>query len=161
MIRKILFAITIVSSLHGAAQEKGAITQEMLNGFKAGYENNTANRARHNALNAAGIEKLAYNEKVRNKFDDHFSHKVETKGITDQKSSGRCWLFTGLNVLRSQAMAKHNLPKLTFSQNYNFFFDQLEKANLFLQGVIDTSDKPMEDRQVEWLFQNPIADGGT
>ncbi len=161
MFKRILIAFLATTALQAVAEEKGAITPEMLSGFKAGYENNAANRARHNALNAAGIEKLAYNEKVRNKFDDHFSHKVETKGITDQKSSGRCWLFTGLNVLRSQAMANHNLPKLTFSQNYNFFFDQLEKANLFLQGVIDTSERPMEDRQVEWLFQNPIADGGT
>lgn len=161
MMKKIAIILLALSALQVMADEKGAITPEMLNGFKAGYENNSANRARHNAMNAAGIEKLAYNEKVRNKFDDHFSHKVETKGITDQKSSGRCWLFTGLNVLRSQAMAKHDLQKLTFSQNYNFFFDQLEKANLFLQGVIDTSDRPMEDRQVEWLFQNPISDGGT
>lgn len=161
MLRKIILTVTLAACLHSVAEEKGAITAEMLNGFKAGYENNAANKARHNALNAVGIEKLAFNEKVRNNFDDHFSHKVETKGITDQKSSGRCWLFTGLNVLRAQAIAKHNLPKLTFSQNYNFFFDQLEKANLFLQGVIDTSDRPMEDRQVEWLFQNPISDGGT
>ena len=161
MIRKILLTLTVAASLQAAADDKGAISPEMLSEFKASYQDNAANRARHNALNAAGIEKLAFNEKVRNKFDDHFSHKVETKGITNQKSSGRCWLFTGLNVLRAQAMAKHDLPKLTFSQNYNFFFDQLEKANLFLQGVIDTSELPMEDRQVEWLFQNPISDGGT
>ena len=161
MIRKFLLTLTITATLQAAADDKGAITPEMLSGFKASYENNAANKARHNALNAAGIDKIAFNEGVRNKVDDNFSHKVETKGITDQKSSGRCWLFTGLNVLRSQAMAKHDLPKLTFSQNYNFFFDQLEKANLFLQGVIDTADKPMEDRQVEWLFQNPISDGGT
>lgn len=161
MIRRILLTLTLAAAMQAAADDKGAISPEMLGTFKASYQDNAANRARHNALNAAGIEKLAFNEKVRNKFDDHFSHKVETKGITDQKSSGRCWLFTGLNVLRAQAMAKHNLPKLTFSQNYNFFYDQLEKANLFLQGVIDTSDRPMEDRQVEWLFQNPISDGGT
>lgn len=161
MLKRIILGLCAVAVLQAVADDKGAITPEMLSGFKASYQNNAANKARHNALNAATIDKLAYNEGVRNNFDDHFSHKVETKGITDQKSSGRCWLFTSLNMLRSQAMAKHNLPKLTFSQNYNFFYDQLEKANLFLQGVIDTSDKPMEDRQVEWLFQNPIADGGT
>ena len=161
MIRKLILVLTVAGALQAAADNKGGISPEMLEGFKASYEDNAANRARHNALNAAGIDKIAFNEGVRNRFDDHFSNKVETKGITDQKSSGRCWLFTGLNVLRSQAMAQHDLPKLTFSQNYNFFFDQLEKANLFLQAVIDTSDKPMEDRQVEWLFQNPISDGGT
>ena len=161
MIKRIAIATLTAVSIQASADNKGAITPEMLEDFKSSYIDNAANRARHNALNAAGIDALAFNEKVRNKFDDHFSHKVETKGITDQKSSGRCWLFTGLNVLRSQVMASHSLPQLTFSQNYNFFYDQLEKANLFLQGVIDTSDLPMENRQVEWLFQNPIADGGT
>ena len=57
-------------------------------------------------------------------------------------------------------MSQHNLPKLELSQNYNFFWDQLEKANLFLQGVIDTSDRPMDDKTVDWLFANPLSDGG-
>ncbi len=159
--KQTLIAIATVAALSAVAQTNGAISDDMLFKFKSQYENNSANKVRRNALNAAAIDKIAYNGEVRNHFDDHFSHKVETKGITDQKSSGRCWLFTSLNMLRSQAMAKHNLPKLTFSQNYNFFYDQLEKANLFLQSVIDTSDAPMDDRQVEWLFQNPISDGGT
>ena len=161
MLRQLIIATALGAALAGAADTPGAISPEMLSDFKASYQNNGANRAIHNALNAAGINKLAFNEKVRNKFDDNFSHKVETQGITDQKSSGRCWLFTSLNLLRAQAMSEHGMPALTFSQNYNFFFDQLEKSNLFLQAVIDTSDRPMEDRQVEWLFQNPISDGGT
>ena len=81
-------------------------------------------------------------------------------GITDQQQSGRCWLFTGLNVLRAQMMAKYGLDEMEFSQNYCFFYDQLEKANLFLQGIIDTREKPMDDKMVEWLFRNPISDGG-
>ena len=75
--------------------------------------------------------------------------------------AGRCWLFTGLNVMRAKAIDKYNLGSFEFSQTYPFFFDQLEKANLFLQGVIDTSDKPMNDKMVEWLFRNPLSDGGT
>ena len=159
--RQTIAAIALAATLCAAAQTEGSITPDMLSRFKSEYQDNAANRARRNALNGASIDKIAYNGDVRNHFDDHFSHKVETKGITDQKSSGRCWLFTSLNMLRSQAMREHNLPKLTFSQNYNFFFDQLEKSNLFLQSVIDTSDRDMADRQVEWLFQNPISDGGT
>lgn len=159
--RHTVLAITLAASIAAFAQSDGAISGQLLAKFKTEYQDNAANKARRNALNAAAIDKIAYNGEVRNRFDDHFSHKVETKGITDQQQSGRCWLFTSLNMLRAQAMKEHNLPKLTFSQNYNFFFDQLEKANLFLQAVIDTSDSPMEDRQVEWLFQNPISDGGT
>jgi bleomycin hydrolase len=85
---------------------------------------------------------------------------VKTKGITDQKSSGRCWLFTGLNVLRAKMIDKYELPGMEFSQSYLFFYDQLEKANLFLQGVIDTRKLPFEDRKVDWLFSNPLSDGG-
>ena len=75
-------------------------------------------------------------------------------------SSGRCWLFSGLNVLRAQMIAKYNLGAFQFSQNYCFFYDQLEKSNLFLQSVIDSADKPFDDKYVEWLFKNPISDGG-
>ena len=77
---------------------------------------------------------------AKNNFDTYFSNKVNSKGITNQKSSGRCWLFTGLNVIRAQVIAKYNLPEFELSQNYNFFWDQLEKANLFLQGIIDTRE---------------------
>lgn len=161
MTRKFFLAMALATALSSSAEKTGAITPEMLDCFKASYQDNASNRAIHNALNATGINKIAFNEKVRNNFDDHFSHKVKTQGITDQKASGRCWLFTSLNMLRAQAMAEHDLPQLTFSQNYNFFYDQLEKANLFLQSVIDTSDLPMTDRQVEWLFKNPLSDGGT
>ena len=113
-----------------------------------------------NAVSDNSIDKVAANPDAKNGFDTHFSHRVPSKGITDQKRSGRCWLFTGLNVLRSQMMKNHEMPELKLSQNYNFFFDQLEKSNLFLQGVIDYADRPMDDRMVEWLFRNPLSDGG-
>ena len=93
-------------------------------------------------------------------YDTHFSHEVKSKGITNQQRSGRCWLFTGLNVLRAKVIARYNLGDFQFSQNYCFFYDQLEKSNLFLQGVIDNARKPMDDRLVEWLFKHPISDGG-
>lgn len=150
-----------VSAKTSQPANNGAITSEMLAGFRSKYNADAANKARHNALNAAEIDKLSFVGENRNNFCDRFSHRVETKGITDQKSSGRCWLFTSLNVLRAQAMKEHNLPQLTFSHIYGFFFDQLEKSNLFLQGVIDTADKPMDDRQVSWLFKSPVSDGGT
>ena len=84
-----------------------------------------------------------------------------SKAVTDQKSSGRCWMFTGMNVLRNQAIRKHKLPEnFQFSQAYLFFYDQLEKSNLFLQAMIDTYKKPIDDQEVQWLFKNPIGDGG-
>ena len=94
-------------------------------------------------------------------IDTHFSHEVKTVGRTNQKSSGRCWLFTGLNVLRASTIERFDLGNFQFSQNYCFFYDQLEKANLFLQAVIDTRSKPFDDRTVDWLSSHPISDGGT
>lgn len=111
-------------------------------------------------MSGTSIAVLARNQERLANFDTNFSDKVVSKGITDQKRSGRCWLFTGLNVLRAQMIAKYGLDEMTFSHNYCFFYDQLEKANLFLQGIIDTRNKPMDDKMVEWLFKNPIGDGG-
>ena len=128
--------------------------------ISAAYEGNAADKALHNALNAAPIGALAASADNPAMIDTHFSYEVKTKGRTDQKSSGRCWLFTGLNVLRAKMIATHDLGTFTFSQNYLFFYDQLEKANLFLQGIIDTRNLPLEDRKVDWLLSNPLGDGG-
>ena len=125
-----------------------------------GYEGTGADKAIKNALATTPINTLAINSENAAMIDTHFSDRVKTKGHTDQKSSGRCWLFTGLNVLRAKMITQHDLGSFTFSQNYVFFYDQLEKANLFLQGIIDTRKLPDDDREVDWLFSNPIGDGG-
>ncbi len=143
-----------------AGNPKGGISADMLKEISAAYEGNAADKALRNALNSTPINVLAASTDRIAMIDTHFSHQVVTKGRTDQKSSGRCWLFTGLNVLRSRMIQKHDLGAFTFSQNYLFFYDQLEKANLFLQGVIDTKELPLEDRKVDWLLANPIGDGG-
>ena len=143
-----------------AGNPKGGISAEMLAKISEGYEGNAADKALRNALATTSIGTLAMNAENAAMIDTHFSDRVKTKGITDQKSSGRCWLFTGLNVLRAKMIDKYELPGMEFSQNYLFFYDQLEKANLFLQGVIDTKDLPFEDRKVDWLFSNPLSDGG-
>lgn len=138
----------------------GGISAEMLTEIRKGYEGTASDKAVRNALNAAAINVLAANSENIAMIDTHFSDEVKTKGRTNQKSSGRCWLFTGLNVLRSRMIDKYDLGAFTFSQNYVFFYDQLEKANLFLQGVIDTKELSFDDRKVDWLFRNPIGDGG-
>lgn len=146
------------------AQEaaKGGITAEMLASFrKAQTTDKAATTALRNALAGTSINQLATNPNNPDANDTYFSNEVPSKGITDQQSSGRCWLFTGLNVMRAQMIKDHNLGEFQFSQSYCFFYDQLEKANLFLQAVIDNANKPMDDKLVEWLFKNPLSDGGT
>jgi Aminopeptidase C len=144
----------------GAQAQQGGITQDMLNQIKSSYKHTPADKAIYNAMAETSIAVLAKNHENLANFDTNFTNKVVSHGITDQQQSGRCWLFTGLNVLRAQMMAKYGLDEMEFSQNYCFFYDQLEKANLFLQGIIDTREKPMDDKMVEWLFRNPISDGG-
>ncbi len=143
-----------------AGAPEGGISAEMLEKISQGYEGDADDRAIRNALAGTSIGTLAINAENAAMIDTHFSDRVKTKGITDQQSSGRCWLFTGLNVLRAKMIDKYDLPGMEFSQNYLFFYDQLEKANLFLQGIIDTKELPFEDRKVDWLFSNPLSDGG-
>ncbi len=157
--------ITIVAlaltGVGAAAQQSGGITPEMLTEIEKGYQGSAADKAIRNALNTASVAVLAANADNAAMIDTEFSDRVKTVGITDQKSSGRCWLFTGLNVLRAAAIEKYDLGDFQFSQSYCFFYDQLEKANLFLQAVIDTREKAFDDREVDWLFSNPLSDGGT
>ncbi len=143
-----------------AAAPDGGITPRMFEDIKSSYKGTATDRAIYNAISNNEINSLAVNTASKRSLDNHFSHRVPSKGITNQKKSGRCWLFTGLNVLRAQMMAEHNLPELKLSQNYNFFFDQLEKSNLFLQGVIDNAGDPMDSKMNDWLFHNPLSDGG-
>lgn len=160
---KKLFTLTLAVMSFGvvcAQQDKGGISDDMLQQLRTEHVASQAEKAARNALAHNPIPELAANADNMVMIDTHFSHRVKTKGITDQQQSGRCWLFTGLNVLRAKMIDEQQLPSMEFSQNYLFFYDQLEKCNLFLQAVIDTRHLPMEDRQVEWLFKNPLSDGG-
>ncbi len=156
------FIATALLSIGATAQtNNGGIDAKMLNELKESYNPTTAEKALQNVMLSNSIKVLSLNQDNLNELDTYFSHSVPSKGITDQKSSGRCWLFTGMNVLRAKMIASEDLGAFEFSQVYNFFYDQLEKSNLFLQGVIDTRKKPYDDRTVEWLFKNPLSDGGT
>ena len=159
--RKAILAILLAApAMMAQAQTAGGgISADMLKNIKAAQPQNTT--AMRNALANTSIAQLATVANNPMNSDRYFSNKVESKGITDQQSSGRCWLFTGLNVMRAKMIKKYNLGSFQFSQSYCFFYDQLEKSNLFLQAVIDNASKPMSDKTVEWLFKNPLSDGGT
>lgn len=155
----ILSAVLAVASSMAVAQT--GITQDVIQKLQSSYTETVADKAIRRALSQNSIASLTSSANGITEIGTDFSDIVPTKGITNQQSSGRCWLFTGLNVLRAKAITRWNLPGLELSQNYLFFYDQLEKANLFLQGVIDTRKQTFDDRMVDWLFQNPLSDGGT
>ena len=159
MKRIFLYAL-LLGGLSTAYAQTG-ITPEVLKTLQGSYTGTPAEKAMRNAISNVGISKMAVNQENAGAKDKNFSIEVKNTGITDQKSSGRCWLFTGLNVLRGRAMKKLDTKNLVLSQCYLFFYDQLEKSNLFLQGVIDTRKQPIDSEMVRWLFQHPLSDGGT
>ncbi|MDZ7723795.1 MAG: C1 family peptidase [candidate division KSB1 bacterium] len=137
-----------------------AITDDMLQSFKENLSKDTHFKAAQNAVAHNDVRDIARNRDMQGKIDDLFTDKIDVDPVTDQQSSGRCWLFTSLNVLRPKVMETLNVKSFEFSENYSYFWDQLEKANLFLENVISTRDKDITDRKVEWLFRHPIGDGG-
>ena len=144
-----------------AAQAQKSISPEVLESLEGSLTASPAEKAIRNAIGNSGIQSIAVNQENTQEKDTYFSVEVKNTGISDQQSSGRCWLFTGTNVLRNKAMKTLGVKDFFFSQVYLFFYDQLEKSNLFLQGVIDTRKEDWDNQMVTWLFQNPLSDGGT
>ena len=144
------------------AQKQGGISVSMLQQIEKSQGSTATNKALFNAVASNRIDNLAKNFSNRNTFDTHFSVETTKQSIHDQKSSGRCWMFSSFNVFRAD-FARHHADSLSveFSHDYLFFYDQLEKANLMLQGVIDNAKKPMDDVRVQFFFKNPLNDGGT
>ena len=144
-----------------AQAQSGGITTEMLKEIQGTRTQTVAEKALSNALATNAIDNLAKNFANSGEIDPNFMVETPKQSITNQKSSGRCWMFSGLNVLRSCFAERSDSLLVEYSQDYLFFWDQLEKANLFLQGVIDTSEKPIDDLRVQFFFKSPLNDGGT
>jgi bleomycin hydrolase len=155
-----LGALMISAQFVNAQSQEGKVTEDIIKEVRNQFSSEPKSSALINAISNNKIKDLDVSREKAGTVDHLFSYRVMTKGITNQKSSGRCWLFTGLNVFRPVVIDKLNLDEFEFSQNYSFFWDQFEKANLFLEGIIATADKPLDDRNVEWLLKNPIGDGG-
>ena len=160
--RKLFLLSLLGMTMSAAAQSKdGGITTEMLQQIQQQNAPSVSDRALRNALAANAIDNLAKNQDNAVALDTYFSVETKKQSITDQKSSGRCWMFSGLNVLRSNFAKRTDSLSVKYSQDYLFFWDQLEKANLMLQGIIDTGKKPIDDQRVQFFFHYPLNDGGT
>ena len=152
--------MTVLGGFVVAQAQTGGISQQMLQEIQSGQQ--PLNKALSNAVAGLSIDVLAKNYQVAAKpIDTNFSIETKKQSITNQKQSGRCWMFSGLNVLRSNFTNKNDSISIEFSQDYLFFWDQLEKANLMLQGVIDTAKEPIDAQRVQFFFKSPIGDGGT
>ncbi len=158
MKRKSLAAFMLICSATAVAQSQ--ITPQVLEQISQ-TEHCSKSRALAGVVQSGPIKKAALTPNNPNARDTWFSNEVKNEGITNQAGSGRCWMFTGMNVLRHRAAQRLNQPGFTFSQCHLFFYDQLEKSNLFLQSIIDTRKEDLDSRQVQWLMQHPLSDGGT
>ncbi len=130
------------------------------NGFASTFEGEPRNRLAMNAITKNGVGSVALNRDVVSRVDHTYSHLVDTPKATNQKRSGRCWIFAGLNMLRLAALEALNVKEFELSQSYLMFWDKLEKANHFLESIIETCEEPLDGRLVMWLLADPIADGG-
>jgi bleomycin hydrolase len=124
------------------------------------FDANPFNTVRQNAMAESDAGKLVLNQRVAMAVDRSFSIKLDDWGPTDQKSSGRCWLFAATNLLRAGVIKKLHLKTFEFSQSWLMFWDKLEKANYFLEAIIDTAERDIDDRTVVTILGNCVNDGG-
>lgn len=146
--------------LNAQNQPDGALTPALLQSLREGYEMSGDDLARHNAITNNDINALSLNRALVAGEDGLFSHRIKTKGITNQKSSGRCWMFAGLNTMRPRIIHGLKIDDFEFSHAYLQFWDKMEKSNLYLEDIMDLRDADRLDR--EWLLVNEwsTGDGG-
>jgi bleomycin hydrolase len=149
-----------VSTPSALAATASALSDEHIVSFQQGFRANAAYRVVQNAVTHTSVDDIALNRDIVTAIDHSFSTTLDDWSVTHQKRSGRCWMFAGLNLCRPGAMAKMNLKTFEFSQNYLLFWDKLEKANYFLEAILETADRPADERTVHWLLGNLLSDGG-
>lgn len=142
-------------------KETGALGLQHAVKLAEEFSQERANRIARNAVTSMDVFAAARNPAAMRTYTDTYGVSVRTpKTVTNQRQSGRCWLFATLNTLRPQICSKLDVDDFEFSQAYNMFYDKLEKANSFLVNIIATADRPFDDRVVTMLLEGPAPDGG-
>ncbi len=137
-----------------------AISTADLRTLREAYDADPRNRLMTNAVATTAVDRIALDRAIVTSIDTSVSNRLDDWKPTNQKQSGRCWLFAGTNLLRAAAAKKLGVTDFEFSQNHLLFFDKLEKANYFLESMIDLADRDVDDRTVHHLLSDPIGDGG-
>ncbi|QTN31058.1 hypothetical protein HZ994_01520 [Akkermansiaceae bacterium] len=143
-----------------AAAAPVEISPAFIDSLREGYRMDAADRARHNAVSGGDINSLALNREILRGDDGHFSHRIRTKGITHQKSSGRCWMFAALNTLRPRVIRDLRVAEFEFSAAYLQFWDKMERANLYIEAVIARRGSDFTDREWDTMNRGTLEDGG-
>src|SRR5262245_5346688 len=128
--------------------------------FRKDFAASPSYRLAQNAVTRVTVDDVSIDRDIVNNSDHSLSILLDDWKVTDQQRSGRCWQFAGLNLLRVGAMKKLGLKEFEFSQNYAMFWDKIERANYFLEAVIETADRDVDDRTVAHLLEAAAEDGG-
>jgi bleomycin hydrolase len=138
----------------------GSLEDATLRALRDGFTGNPRYKLAQNAVTQTTVDDVALDRSVVVGIDHTFSHHLDDWPATNQKQSGRCWMFAGLNLIRAGAIRDMNIKDFEFSQNYTLFWDKLERANYFLEAIIESAGKPIDDRHVCFLLDRPLDDGG-
>ena len=136
------------------------LTVQELEKFSANFNSNPQNKVVARAAQHNGVLEASYNDRVESNLNRVFSTELKTDNVTNQKHSGRCWEFATLNILRHIFGKKYKAKKFTFSQSYNFFWDKIERANIFYDNILATADQPIDSRTVKAYLDDAGGDGG-
>tara|TARA_Y100001001_G_scaffold126500_1_gene125130 strand:+ start:488 stop:1813 length:1326 start_codon:yes stop_codon:yes gene_type:complete len=136
------------------------ITRKQVAELRKGFAANPSNKVAQNAVTNVQLPDLTLDRNLVQNMDSSFSTKLDDWKVTAQMKSGRCWLFATLNLFRVGAMKKMNLKNFEFSQAHIHFWDKFERANHLLEAIIETADRPVDDRTIHFLLSDPIGDGG-
>lgn len=137
-----------------------SLNDEVLASCRATFAADPVARIARNAIAKTPIKGVALNRDAVVRHTHTYSHTVKAGKATAQNASGRCWLFAGLNLFRTQIAEKLKVDEFELSQNYLMFWDKLEKANYFLENILATLDEPVGSRLLDWLCASPLQDGG-
>jgi len=152
--------LLLVIASAGIAKENAALSSDMLNRIEARFEKTEHPTNLYNAVTNNSLKALSLNRARVIEHDKFLSLKLTGPGMTNQKSTGRCWLFAGLNVFSPDVMTKLDIKSFEFSQPYLAFWDKMEKANYFLEEIIRLRDRDIYDRELEIVLDGPLGDGG-
>jgi bleomycin hydrolase len=155
----LVVVLSAVAVTRGIAQE-GDLSAPLIENMRQDLKMDAQTKAIRNALTGTNIKAIVENREILASHDSKFSHKVKTKGISNQKSSGRCWMFAGFNLIKPVVLRKLDIEEFEFSQTYLQFWDKLEKANNFLEHMIQYRERDLMDREVMYYLGEPCSDGG-
>ena len=137
-----------------------ALTQDQVQQLRKEFDADPRNRLMQNAVTRTPVADVALDRAVVTGIDHSVSHLLDDWKVTNQKKSGRCWLFAGLNLLRVHTARTLGVKDFEYSQSHLLFWDKLEKANYLFEAIIDTADRDVDDRTVAHLLSDPTGDGG-